>query len=107
MIFLFGMVIGIAYGIIRYLCKRSFRKAVMVICGMVMLAAIGAACMSDDAVVIATIVGVGAMLALVIGLVCADAEAVVGDKRRYEQAVNEQKAQDKYDNEWGYITSKK
>lgn len=105
MIFLFGMVVGIIYGIIRYLCRRSFKKSVRVVCSFVMVASIIAACMSDDIVVIVTMIGLGIMLSFVIFIVCADAEHTVENKEAYKGAIKEQKAQEKYDNEWGYIRS--
>lgn len=105
MIFLFGMVIGMVYSIVRYMCRHSFKKSMWIICSFVMLASIGVACTSDDAVVVATIIGVGLMLNLVIFVVCADAEHTVENPAAYKKAAKEQKEQEKYDNEWGYISS--
>lgn len=105
MIFLFGMVIGIVYGIVRYICRHSFKKSMWIICSFVMLASIGAACTSDDAAVITAMIGVGVMLTFVIFIVCADTEHTIENKSAYEKAIKEQKAQEKYDNEWGYIRS--
>lgn len=105
MIFLFGMVVGIIYGITRYLCRRSFKRSIWIICSFIMVTAIIVACMSDDAVVIATMIGLGIMLSFVVFIVCADAEHTVENKEAYKSAIKEQKAQEKYDNEWGYIRS--
>lgn len=105
MIFMFCVLIGVVYSIMRFVfgISKKITNIVTVVC----IVGLGIVLDFVNETNI-EFTSMAVILSACIILVCSDGERIVSDKDAMRKAIDEQERQEKYDNEWGYIhTTKK
>lgn len=102
MILVLGFIVGIVYGICHCLCGQSSSASIGIICGIIVVIALIAGFATGT---VLEMLCLGIIIALVAAMGCSHSATLERDENAYKKAVDKQKRQEKYDNEYGNITS--
>ena len=104
MIFMFGVLIGVVYSVMRFVFCVSKKATNVVIAVCIIGLGITLDCVYGTTI---EFTGIAMLVCVCVLLLCADGEHTVTDEKAMHGAIESQKRQEEYDNNWGYIHHKK
>lgn len=104
MIFMFGVLIGVVYSVMRFMFGMSKKVANIGMSACIVGLGIMLDCIYDTTIECA---GIAVLVCVCALMLCSSGEHIATDEKAMRNAIESQKHQEQYDNDWGYIHHKK